>query len=656
MRRLFSFIAAAVTALVLAAPALAADKPSFGPPPAWVDVAPIPPAPPEEGAPAIQILLDDSQSRLDPSGDAYYSRRVFKVLKPEGLGAVKTMNLVWTPESDTVTFHTLRIIRGDQTIDLLGDGKDVLVLRRETALEQASLDGRLTASRQIDGLQTGDILDFSYTRVHADPVLKGHSFDAQQLNFGGVAGRYRAIISWPRNVAVQWKTTPGFGTPAVSQKGGRTVLTLDEANMLAPKAPIGAPLRFRRVGLFEASSFKSWEDISKLMAPLFATASELKSDSPINALADQIAQKYAKPEDRVFAALQLVEDQTRYFALLMGDGGYVPAKADDTWARRFGDCKAKTALLLAILHRLNIDAEPVLVNLGAGDGIDELPPALAAFNHVIVRARIDGKSYWLDGTRTGDTNPQSMKPPSHRWGLPVRAEGATLEKIVEPQITVPTVDTYLRLDASKGLDEKAPARLTVTYSGIYATSMRATLARSSRADFERVWRQQYSNLEGGFDIDSVTWRDDHAKDAFVLQLDGQIDMIWHKNRDVGAREYRVGASGGLRLFPKREPGPNREAPFAVAYPAFTRSRTEIVLPDGAKGYSVRGLSGPEQIGGFQIGRTAEIKGDVAVFTVEQRSVTSEISYADAQTANAAIRAERDEETLVRAPADPQQRG
>jgi hypothetical protein len=653
LRRLWSIV---VFAALAAAPAWAADKPSFGPPPAWVDVAPVPAAPPEEGAPAVQLILDDNQTRLDPTGDAYYDRRVFKILKPEGLGSVKTMSMVWTPESDTLTFHTLRIIRGDQTIDLLGDGKDVLVLRRETNLENASLDGRLTASRQIDGLQVGDILDFSYTRVHADPVVKGHSFDAQQLNWIGAAGRYRAIVSWPQSVKVQWKTTPGFGAPAVAEKDGRTVLTLDETNVLAPKAPIGAPLRFRRVGLLEASSFGSWSEVSKLMAPLFEKASQIPKASPIEALADEIGAKYAKPEDRAFAALRLVEDQTRYFALLMGDGGYVPANADETWARRFGDCKAKTALLLGILHRLGLEAEPVLVNLGGGDGIDELPPSLAAFNHVIVRVKLGDQDLWLDGTRVGDTNPQAMKPPAHKWGLPVRARGASLEQIVESQINVPTTDTYLRLDASKGLDEKASARLTVTYSGVYATSMRATLARTTRADFERVWRQQFSNLEGGFDIDTVNWRDDREHDTFSLQIDGQIDMIWHKNRDLGAREYRVGATGALRLFPKREPGPNRDAPFAVSFPAYTKSRTEIVLPNKGAGFTARGLQGREQIGGFEIVREAEIKGDLAVFTVEQRSIAREIPYADAQAANAKIRSERDEETLVRAPADGARRG
>ena len=40
---------------------------------------------------------------------------------------------------------------------------------------------RPAAARQVDGLQTGDILDFSYTRTRSDPVLQGHSFDAEGM-------------------------------------------------------------------------------------------------------------------------------------------------------------------------------------------------------------------------------------------------------------------------------------------------------------------------------------------------------------------------------------------------------------------------------------------------------------------------------------------
>jgi hypothetical protein len=386
------------------------------------------------------------------------------------------------------------------------------------------------------------------------------------------------------------------------------------------------------------------------MAPLYEKASQVAATSPIKAEADAIAARTKDPKARAFAALQLVEDKTRYFFLGMGEGGYVPANADDTWARRFGDCKAKTALLLALLKALDVDAEPVLVNLGAGDGIDEMPPSLAAFNHVIVRVTINGQSYWLDGTRTGDTNPQSMHPPSHRWGLPVRSGGAGLEKIVEPQITVPTVYTVVYLDASKGLETLAPAKISITYSGILATQARALVARTPRADLERGFRQQYSNPAGGMEVEQVAWRDDPVRDLFTIEMTGTDDMDWRKNPDLGVREFRVGSGTAPRPFPKREPGPNQDAPFAIPYPFYTRTRTEIVLPNGGKGFTVRGPTGIAKIAGYEIASGSALQGGLASFTVDQHSVALEITAKEAEAANHQIRELRDVEAFVRAPA------
>jgi transglutaminase-like putative cysteine protease len=524
------------------------------------------------------------------------------------------------------------------------------VLRRETNLEQASLDGRITASRQIDGLQTGDIIDFAYTRTHADPVVKGHSFDAEHIGFSGVAGRYRARVSWPKGEAVQWKASAGFDTPTVSDKDGRTQLELDKTGLLAPKPPVGAPLRFRRVGLLEASSYQSWSEVSKLMAPLYAKASQISKTSPVKAEADAIAAQTKDPKARAFAALRLVEDKTRYFFIGMGDGGYVPANADDTWTRRFGDCKAKTALLLALLKNLGIDAEPELVNLGGGDGLNELVPSLAAFNHVIVRATIKGQTYWLDGTRTGDRSGlDALKPPPHRWGLPVRAEGADLESIVEPPATEPMVETLMQVDASKGLDGPAPLRMTMTFKGAAANAMRATVAKVPKADFDRTFRQQMSNSANGVEITDVDSKDDPEHDSFAIMLGGTMDMDWRKNPDLGMLELKLGSGARVPSYPRREPGPNRDAPFAVPYPSYSRTRNEITLPDAGKGYVVRGPTGTERIGGYELVRSAGLQDGVARFVTDVRSLTLEISAADAEASNVALRRLRDEETLIRAP-------
>ncbi|RAK64925.1 DUF3857 domain-containing protein [Phenylobacterium kunshanense] len=645
------FASVAVAAVLIAAPALAAPKPQYGPPPKWVQVAEVPPAPPAEGAPAVQTLLDDNQSRLTPEGDGYYNRRVRKVLKTEGLPALTTFGVTWDPDDEQVTIHSLRIIRGDKTIDLLAKGRNMLVLRREQDLERAMLDGRMSASQQIEGLQVGDILDASWSHSGRDPVAGNRSYDLEALAFPGVASRYRVRLTWPKGAPVRFRATEGFGEPNLGEEGGWTVLERDITNAQAPKPPIGAPPRFRRLGSLETSSFESWNEVSRMMAPLYASASVIGADSDLRAEVDAIAARTRDPKARAFAALRLVEDKTRYFFIGIGDGGYVPAPADETWRRKFGDCKGKTALLLAILKALEVEAEPALVSLGGGDGMDERLPSLAAFNHVLVRATVEGKVYWLDGTRTGDRSGlDALRPPPHRWALPVRAAGADLERIDLPPLDAPQIEAKIRFDASKGLDVRAGVMMNTRLTGDAANAMRQMVAITPRTDLERTFRQQMSGNMSWIEVEKIDWRDDVENDAFEIRLSGVADLDWRTNPDLGVREYRVSVSNNqTQGFPRREPGPNRDAPYAVPFPVFVRTTTEMVLPQGGKGFTVRGPAGREMVGGMELVRASGIDGGVARFTIDVRSLQSEIPAAEAEAATRTLRRVASEDSLIRAP-------
>ena len=649
--RFARFAAGLAAALLISCPVFAAPRPVFGPPPKWVDVAAVPEAPPAEGAPAVQTLLDDNQSRLTPQGDTFYNRRVRKVLKAEGLASQTTFGVTWDPDDEVVTIHTLRIIRNGQVIDLLGAGRKMLVLRREQDLERAMLDGRMSATQQIEGLQVGDILDASWTHAGRDPVAGDRSYDVEGLGFPGVASRYRVRLSWPTGAPVRYRATEGFGEPKLTRDGAWTWLVLDAIGVQAPNPPVGAPPRFRRLGFMETSSFASWNEISRTMAPLYERAAVIDRNSDLRAEIEAIAAKSQDPKVRAFEALRLVEDKTRYFFIGIGEGGYVPAPADQTWARRFGDCKGKTALLLAILKALKVEAEPALVSLGGGDGMNERLPSLAAFNHVIVRATIDGKTYWLDGTRTGDRSGLDvLRPPPHRWALPVRTAGSDLVEIVVPPLTEPFVETTTRFDASKGLDAPAPMQMVSRFRGDAANGLRQLVASAPRADLERNFRQQMSGNMSWVQVDKVEWRDDVDNDAFEIRIVGEADLDWRKNPDLGMLEYRVAVSGASAPgFPRREPGPNRDAPYAVPFPLFVRSATEVVLPSGGKGFTVRGPSGKETFGAMELTRASGITGGVARFTVDMRTLAPEISGADAEAATRTIRRLAGEDSLIRAP-------
>src|SRR5205823_1782186 len=75
---------------------------------------------------------------------------------------------------------------------------------------------------------------------------------------------------------------------------------------------------------------------------------------------------------------------------------YKPYPVAQTYARRFGDCKDKASLMIALLRAAGIQAEIALVRTRPLGEVAPLPASIAVFDHAIVH--LPKYDLWLDGT------------------------------------------------------------------------------------------------------------------------------------------------------------------------------------------------------------------------------------------------------------------
>jgi TPR repeat protein len=624
-------------ALLFAGQACAADQPIYAPEPAWVKALPIPTAPAANDGSPVQVLLVDRQSDLAADGDQYYSRNVIKILSPQGLGPSGQIAQNWDPATETLTIHYLHVIHDGKVTDVLADGNKFLVLRRENNLELAVLDGRMTATIQPEGLEVGDIIDMAFTVTRQDPALGGHSVDFNMLSHQGVAGRVYFRTIWGPAEPVSWRQTIGIDAPTVTRTADGAEAVVDIANAVAPKPPANAPSRFQQVGTLEFSDLHDWSKLSGLLAPLYEKAEILKPASPLQDEIAKIAAASPDPKTRATAALRLVEDRTRYVFLGMNDAGLVPAAADQTWSRRFGDCKGKSVLLVAVLRALGLDATPVAVSTQAGDGMDQRLPNIGWFDHVIVRLRIGPKTYWLDGTRQGDLGLDDLVIPNDHWVLPIRPGGEGLTPLDPPPLDTPMFETLIKIDASKGIAPPAPTHIELIYRGEAAVSERQSLMSSPRADFDRNLREVLAKGYPWFTADTVDVVQDDAGNQVRLIGDGSAKVDWGTAPDGSRFYHALHSSMANDTGFKREPGPNSDAPFAVPYPGFVKSVQEITLPvDGD--FALVGPDVDAKIAGEELKRTSRIADGVLRVEISVRSLVPEFPAAQAEAAGAALRA------------------
>src|SRR5262245_19317920 len=69
----------------------------------------------------------------------------------------------------------------------------------------------------------------------------------------------------------------------------------------------------------------------------------------------------------------------------------------ETLKRKYGDCKDKSTLLVALLRAAEIPANVALLNVGGWTDADEELPGLGLFDHAIVEVP-GNPEYWIDAT------------------------------------------------------------------------------------------------------------------------------------------------------------------------------------------------------------------------------------------------------------------
>jgi hypothetical protein len=242
--------------------------------------------------------------------------------------------------------------------------------------------------------------------------------------------------------------------------------------------------------------------------------------------------------------------------LEFGIHGYKPYKVTQVLARRFGDCKDKAALMIALLREVGVPAELVLVRTRRGGRLDPAPASLAIFDHAIVY--VPKLDRYLDGTAefAGLT-----ELPAQDQGVTVLRVGPRGARLVETPV-LPSSDN--RVDRRW--------RVVVEASGDARVDEELTI----RGQAAPNWREHYQSPGERAERYGRVWsgRFPGARLASV-----ELPTVGDRNAPVAVRASvvvprlaRATAAGGLEL-----PLTGRDADFVRTYARLSARREDLVL-------------------------------------------------------------------------------
>ncbi|MBT7064701.1 MAG: DUF3857 domain-containing protein [Verrucomicrobia bacterium] len=266
------------------------------------------------------------------------------------------------------------------------------------------------------------------------------------------------------------------------------------------------------------STIPDWESISRwyreLSAPhLDAVTPGMKSK--VAELIDGVTERQAKIE-RLFT---FVSQQIRYMGITTETTapGYEPHDVNITFDNRYGVCRDKAALLVAMLRLADLPAYPVLIN--AGPRKDEEVPQ-PYFNHAVVAVGNEDGSYILmDPT---DENTTELFPPylGHMSYLVAHPEGEGL--LTSP--VLPAAENLLTIDTQGTLDGLGNIALTsrLTFNGINDNAYRGHFTRLKPEERRQFFEGQLKQRVAGATLTAleITPADmQNTSEPLVVQLD-----------------------------------------------------------------------------------------------------------------------------------------
>jgi lipoprotein NlpI/transglutaminase-like putative cysteine protease len=535
---------------------------------------------------AQHIALSDHQTRVDRDGEVRYVHKIRVIDEAAGLVAGSQIQVDFDPQYQKLAFHTMFIVREGRRLERL-DRKKIVVLHREPHLEAQMYDGRMTASRVLEDVRVGDRIEWSYSLRGANPVFQNRFVEVDWAASSTEAidlYQYRLLAPETRTIACK-AGGDDFEITSHVQAGVRETI-VRRRDTRQTTIEVNTPARAYLPDLLSWSEFTDWGDVARWAQNLFEKAQVASPELAVEV--ERIRAQGGSPDEQARHALDFVQTQVRYFGTEIGEYSHQPAPPSHVLQQRYGDCKDKVTLLIAMLHALKIGAEPVLVSTYYRDAIDRMLPSPLAFNHVIARVDVNGKQLWLDGTRAYQTGAlEGRSVLGYGKGLVAASGAASATALAD----LPSAEHETRVSAElvlrvENFAEDPELEAHITYFGELAEIVRSALANRPVDEMGKHVTGEFARAYPGLlESGDMEVTEDPQRNELSLGLRYQLKDYWKypdQQKLVGNFSF-VQLVEALRL-PTEAP---RIHAIQAALPGVYRETVSVVFPE-----DIFGKSGP----------------------------------------------------------------
>lgn len=528
-------------------------------------------------ADGIQYLMVNSQQKYTNNNTYYFQHYAQKVINESGLSDSATIEISFNPSFQELEFHEISILRNGQRINHL-DLANIKILHREENSEKQIYDGSLTATMLLSDVRIGDILEYSYSLIGQNSVFENQAYDYFNLGWGPIVDKRFLRILLPAERSLNIKGHNVNLEPTVIQTDGVKEYIWDIDNTLGHNPDKDIPDWLSPYPWVEISESTNWQEVAIWDVKNYATSKILPGG--LEEIIHDIAEKHTFPKDRYRAILEYTQKEIRYLGIEIGRGSYIPRPPSVTYNNRFGDCKDKTILFLAMARKLGLPAYAAMVHSKKGEYLPERLPSLSLFNHVIVYFQLDGKNYWLDPTiypQGGDLD--NLYQPDYGYALIIDEQTTHLTRMNSEKLASDHKTVEEKFDLSNGYDKPVKYTIKTTYRSWLADNIRREFQNNAPQSISQNYINYYAKSYPDISIFTpLIFEDDLINNKFTIIENYSLEAPWIENPDKQRLELSF-SSYEIDNSMSKTSTPIRSMPLKISFPVKVRQKIMVHLPD-----------------------------------------------------------------------------
>jgi cellulose synthase operon protein C len=337
-------------------------------------------------------LADIRVQELFSNGlDRVHVQQIFSIGSEAAIDAHRITSIRYSPSTEALRVLRARLWKRDGQVLEAQDLGD-----REPAETSGAMyhDAR-TRQLRFASIELGDMVEVEYTLAPLERSSPYGNYFGELVFFRGrsAAKLKRYVLVAPARQTI-YTHAERVSPPEVLAQGNSSILIWEARNMAAVVREARAPGLSEIAPYVHVSTFSDWKQVGEWYAGLVRPQFTL--DRALEEELSRLLEGKRNDKEKIAAIQEFVLRSTRYVAQEFGIYSYKPYPVAQTYARRFGDCKDKASLMIALLNAAGVRAQIALLRTRSLGDVAAQPASVAIFDHAIVY--IPKYDLWLDGT------------------------------------------------------------------------------------------------------------------------------------------------------------------------------------------------------------------------------------------------------------------